>query len=346
MLGEKNPWSESENKVWLSSSITFFRNIEKFNFPGKLDTDRQKTIINLISEEMLKHPGLNTPALYRAENLDLLEKEFLTEHFLSTENFHQAHAGEAFIIDNSAEFLATINIHNHIHFHLMENKGDLEHAWNRLVKVETAIGKSLNYAFSQRFGFLTADPSEAGTGMQATVYLQLPALVHSDTIDDILEKHADDNISITGLQGSPTELIGDVLMIRNNYCIGVSEEKILSTIRNFTTKMMLEENSLRSKIRKEESPEMKDRVSRAYGILIHSYQLEAIEALNALSLLKLGIDFGWVKGLSVAEINELIFNCRRAHLLNLCSEKIEQEALPHKRAEFVHKALQNVTLAI
>ncbi len=346
LLDNKNPWNSSKNKIWLSSSVTFFRNLEKFNFPGKLETERQKTVVNLVSEELLKYKGLNDLTLFRGEQLDPLEKEFLTEHFLSTDNFHHVHAGEAFVVDNAGEFVATINMHNHINFHLMENNGNIEDAWNRLLKVETAIGKSLSYAFSQRFGFLSSEPAEAGTGLQVTIYLQLPALVHTDTIDEVLDKHADDSVLITGFQGSPTELIGDILMVKNNYSIGVSEEKILSSLHHFTTKMILEENTARSKIRKEENPEMKDRVSRAYGILIHSYQLETIEALNALSLLKLGIDFEWVKGITVSDINTLTFNCRRAHLVNLLNEKIEQESLSHKRAEFVHQALKNVSLVI
>ena len=345
-LKKESPWIDNDNRIWLSSSIAFFRNIEKFNFPGKLSTEKLKGILSLISEEIFKLKELKQATLFRGEVLTPIEKEFLAEHFLSTENLHQAQSGEAFIIDNGGEFLATLNIHNHLHLHLSEHKGDIESTWNRLVKMETTIGKALNYAFSQRFGFLTADPSNAGTGMEVTVYLQLPALVHAEQIDEALEKYANDTVVITGMQGSPTELIGDILMVRNNYSIGVSEEKILTSIRNFTTKIMLEENALRSKIKKEDDADIKDRISRAYGILIHSYQLEPIEALNALSLLKLGIHFDWVKGIDTKEVNRLFFNCRRAHLLDACGQQNAAEVLPHKRAEFVHEALKKVSLAI
>src|SRR5262249_54023406 len=112
-------------------------------------------------------------------------------------------------------------------------------------------------------------------------------------------------------------------------------------------KMLVEEHGARAKILHEGSAEIKDRVSRAYGILIHSYQIEAIEALNAISLLKLGVELGWLTGTNVKELNRLFFNCRRAHLLHQYSgEKIKQEEIPHKRAEFIHKNLKNVQLAI
>src|SRR5262249_18486447 len=146
----------------------------------------------------------------------------------------------------------------------------------------------VNYSYSPKFGFLTADPYECGTALQVAVYLQLAGLIHTDKINDVLEKLVDESLSVTGLQGSPTEIIGDVLCICNLYTLGLTEENIISSLRQVTTKLMVEEHAARSQIRHEISPDMKDKISRAYGILIHSYQIEAVEALNAISLLKLG----------------------------------------------------------
>jgi len=343
-LGEKNPWKSNNNTIWLASTIELLRNIKKFNFPGKLNSDRQKALITLISESLLKYSDFRKAWVIRAEAIDPANKEYLSEHFLSSEGFYKAHAGEAFILDETAEFLATINMSDHLHFQIVENKNHLENAWNRLVKIESYLGKVLNYAFSPRWGFMTADPSTSGTAMQVKVFLQLPALIHLEIVDDILNKTVDDSIMITSLHGSPTEVVGDILVVTNNYTLGVTEEGILKTLHAVSTKLILEENSARTRIKNENNVEIKDRVSRAYGILVHSYQIEAIEALNALSLIKLGIDFGWISGISVSEINELFFNCRRAHLLCHFSKDGSQEELPHKRAEFIHNALKDVKL--
>jgi len=346
ILSQKNPWKKNDNKVWLASTVVLLRNLEKFNFPPKLPTEKQKAIVALVTSEITKQKGLKEPQMFSAKQTDPIAKEYLTEHFLLTEDIHQAHGGEAFVLDSSGEFITTLNMGDHIHFGLMDSKGELESGWNRLIKIESAMGKAFKYAFSQRFGFLTADPSLSGTALQISLYLQLPALVHSEKIDDALEAHANENYLVMGLQGSPTEIIGDVLVIKNNYTLGVTEENILTSLRNIATKLMLEENAARSEIRQKDSAEIKDRVSRAYGILIHSYQIEAIEALNALSLIKLGVDLDWVSGIGTAKINELFFNCRRAHLLTLFKEEIPQEELGHKRAEYIHKALEKVKLKI
>lgn len=346
IFSQKKPWDHNENNIWLASTVTLLRNIEKFKFPGKMGDERRKQIISILGKELQSSDFLSNPVLYKAEELDPLEKEYLMEHFLSSHSFHQASTGEAFMLDDSGLFLTTFNMRNHLQLQLIDYKGELENTWNRLVKIETSIGKNVTYSYSPKFGFLTADPSQCGTALLITIFLQLPALVHTNKIDEILEKLADESIAITGIQGNPTEIIGDVLVIQNNYTLGLTEENIISSLRSFTTKVMVEENSARNHIRHSESADVKDKVSRAYGILIHSYQIEAIEALNALSLIKLGIDMGWLTGTGMASLNQLFFKCRRAHLLSQYSEKITQEEITHKRAEFVHKTLKDVQLVI
>lgn len=347
ILGQKKPWSENGNPIWLASTVSLHRNIEKFKFPGKLSTDRKKQIIALVSKDLLGMDGLKKPVLIKGEETGFLEKEYLIEHFLSTSNFTQAQVGEGFIIDETGEFLATLNLRDHIHLQLIDCKGELENAWSRLVKIETNLGKAVNYSFLPKFGFLTADPTQCGTALVVAVYLQLPGLIHTEQIDDMLEKHMDDSLTISGIQGSPTEIIGDVVVVHNNYTLGITEENVVSALRNFTTKIMVEENSARNHIKKDDNPEFKDKVSRAFGILVHSYQIEAIEALNALSLLKMGAEAKWVEGIDNKTLNELFFNCRRAHLLcQYGSEKVPQEEISHKRAEYIHKSLRNVKLLI
>lgn len=343
ILGQKLPWDNNANSVWLASTITLFRNIEKFKFPVKLEADRQKQLLAVISKGLLPESSLIKPQLFQAEELSPLKKEFLMEHFLSQHGFHQARAGEAFIVDETGEFLVTLNIQDHVNLHFLDCKGEIENSWNRLVALETSLGKNVSYAFSPKYGFLTSDFNQCGTALNVSVFLQVPGLVHSETVDAVLERLADDSVYITGIQGNPTEIIGDVIVAQNNYTLGLSEESIIANICSFTTKMLVEENSIKSKISHEESADIKDKVSRAFGILIHSYQIEAIEALNALSLFKLGVELGWFSGITIQEVNRLFFNCRRAHLLHICGgEKLKPEEIPHKRAEFIHQNLKNV----
>jgi len=344
ILSLTDPWESNDNSIWLASTVSFYRNIEKFKFPAKMPTERRKQIISLVSKELLSSPSLQNPVLYSAEEMSHVEKEFLVEHFLTSQSFHQAHSGEAFIIDNGGDFFASLNMGDHLHLQLTDCRGELETTWNRLVKIETSIGKAVNYSFSTKFGFLTADPMQCGTGLLVNLFLQIPAIIHTERLEELIEKHADDTISISGLQGNPNELIGDLLVVHNNYTLGLTEENIISSIRTFATKLIVEEKSERARIKNEDNRDIKDVISRAYGILLHSFQIEAIEALNALSLIKLGTELGWMSGLTMRQLNELSFKCRRAHLLREFNQKISQEEIPHKRAEFIHQSLKNLVL--
>jgi protein arginine kinase len=344
ILSQKHPWEENDNSIWLASTISFFRNVEKFKFPGKMSAERRKQLIALVSKEILASPSLKNPFLCRSEELTPTEKEFLVEHFLTMQGFQQAHSGEAFILDVTGEFLASLNMRDHIHLQLLDTRGELENSWNRLVKIETSLGKALNYSFSPRFGFLTADPKECGTALQIFLFLQLPALLHTEKLESTLSKYGDDAISITGLQGDPHELIGDILAVHNNYTLGLTEENIISSLRTFATKMIVEERSERSRLHHEDNTAVKDKISRAYGILLHSFQIETIEALNALSLIKLGVELGWVTGLTMRELNALTFSCRRGHLMKEFDSSIAKEEIGHKRSEFIHKQLKNLVL--
>lgn len=346
VLRLKKPWLHNDNSIWLASSVSLKRNIEKFKFPGKLDIERKKQILSLVGKEHLAIDQLSNPKLIRAEDLNFLDKEYLVEHFFTISDFYQTGSGEAFIIDDTGELITVLNLSDHIAFHIIDGKGNIEATWSKLVKIETALGKKLAYSFSPKFGFLTSSLGECGTALQVTTYIQLPALLHLGKIDEVLEKEADESYLIMGIQGSPSEIIGDVFAIQNAYTLGVTEENIISSIRTLTTKLITEENEARKSIQNSRNAMVMDKVSRAFGILLYSYQIEAIEALNAISLCKLGVAMGWISGITEGELNQLFFNCRRAHLLGQFNEKISQEEMPHKRAQYIHKTLKNVKLLV
>lgn len=346
ILSLRKPWLGNSNPIWLASSVSLRRNIEKYKFPNKLDVERKKQIVNLVGKEHLSLLQLVNPKLLKAEDLSFNDKEYLAEHFLTRANYYQTGAGEAFIIDETGEVITIFNLEDHLTFYTIETKGDLEGAWNKIVKLETTLGENLTYSASQKFGFLTSSLEQCGTGLEVTTYLQLPALLHLEKIDAVLEQASDESTVVMGMQGSPTEIIGDVFAIQNNYTLGLTEEKIISCVYSLTSKLLREEKNTREMIRQSKNPMMIDKVSRAFGILLYSYYFEPIEALNALSLFKLGINLEWISGITEEELNQVFFNCRRAHLLSQYSEKINQDEILHKRAEYIHKVLKNVQLLV
>ncbi len=287
---------------------------------------------------------MKNPVLFKSDELSPHDKEYLNEHYMAPRSFHDAHSSEGFIIDETGQILITLNIVDHIQIQLTDISGDLESTWNKLAKIENNLGSKMTYTFTPRFGFLTANPAECGTGLCATVYLHTPALIHTEKLKELLENNHDDSINVTGLQGKPQELIGDIVAIHNNYSLGIAEENIISTLRTFATRLASEEKTARKAL--VNNTVIKDKVSRAYGVLVHSYQIGTIEALNAISLIKLGTELGWIDGITLKNLNKMLFSCRRAHFLNQFSQDIPVDEIPHKRAEFIHQHLKDTHLHI
>lgn len=329
------PWDNNENVIWLASTLCLYRNIEKFKFPIKLEVERKKQILALIARAILQVKELKNPFDIKAEDLQPLEKEFLQEHFLIFEGFQEARQGEGFILDDTGEFIALLNLKDHIRLQFTDITGDLEKTWAKLVSLECELNPDLNFAFSQKFGFLTSDPAHAGTGLLISAYLHLPALIHQGQLGELIEQEKGQAVLCTGLQGIPEDYIGDIVTVRNAYVLGVNEENIISTLRNAILKFLIAEKSMRSKLKTEGAPTLKDKISRALGTLKFSYQLETVEALSAISYVKLGIEMGWVKGLTVQQVNKLLFTCRRAHLNYVLKEKISIDDAASKRAEYL-----------
>jgi len=337
------PWDKNENAIWLASTVTLLRNVEKFKFPPKMEPERKKQLLALLTQALLSLPGLQTPRALKAEELSPLEKNFLLEHFLIFEGISEAQTGQAFVLDDSGRFLALLNFKDHLRLHFLDIAGDLEKTWGELIQVENALGASLNFAFSEKFGFLVSAPTLSGTALVVTAFLHLPTLIHTNTLSEFLEKEKSDTAIYTGLQGNPEDLIGDILTVRNAYTIGVNEETIFSNLRSAILKLVVAEKSARSQIKDGGSPHLKDKISRALGVVKFSYQLETVEALAALSLLKLGVELGLVKGINVAEVNFLFFTCRHAHLAIQLKEVSSTEDMAIKRAQILREKFKDVT---
>lgn len=331
------PWNHNKNAIWIASTVRLCRNIEKFKFPQKLEAERKSQVLQLTSKTFLQAPGLLNPYILKADSISPAEKEFLIEHFLLFEGFQEAGAGAAFGLDETGETITLFNIKEHLQIQATDCSGDIEKSWAKVVAIENKLASEVNFAFSPKFGYLTADPLHAGTGLLVSAFLHVPALIHQHTLREHLEKEKAEGIVTTGLQGSPDDLVGDILMLRNIHTLGLNEETIISCVRNSILRIVVAEKEARSKIKASQDLFFKDHICRAIGLLKYSYRLDAQESLNALSFLKLGIELGWVKGMSIEEINTLFFDSRRSHLIYLLHNEDSKADIAPQRAEYLRE---------
>lgn len=344
-----NPWKSKDNVIWLGSTFSLRRNIEKVLFPHKLALEKKQHIRDLLVQTLLKNKEFSHAFPLLSEQLSPIDRELIGEQFLLQFNLQPTSGIEAFIIGQKGSSLAIINLEDHLHLMIIDASGELSKGWDRLLDLELDIAKSINFSFSQKFGYLTSDPAICGTTLSVTLFLHLPALLSRHKPYDSFIQNNEINIIQTGLQGNPNEFIGDLVTLHNGYTFGVSENHILSTLQTIAAKLSAEERSIRSEFKRgpeSEVAEIKDKMSRAYALLMHSYQIEVVEAMNALSWVKLGLDLEWLKGVSHAKLNHLFFTLRHAHLSRHFEHKFSQEELPHQRAAFVHTSLKDLELLI
>ncbi len=346
VLFEHTPWDSEINPIWLATTFSLHRNLAKYHFPPKLNERFFSQTINVFKEPFLQCSLLEKPVFLNAEEVSPLDKEFLFEYFLCSEGFQNTMVGQGFIVDHSGRFFAELNLQDHLRMQLIDTQGVWEKAWNQLNQIETALSASTELAFSPKFGYLTANPSLCGTGLSVKAFLHLPALIHTKQLQETLLKQKEEGITVLGMGGTLEELVGDIVVISNAYTIGVSEENILHSIHSMAMKLMALEKTLRSHLQNEDNAEVKDQISRSFGLLLHSYQLQAKEALGALSLIKLGLHLNWVGGITDTKLNTLFFQCRRGHLLHILKDPqtSDPQEVARKRAEYLHKNMQGVTL--
>ncbi|HSX04528.1 MAG TPA: protein arginine kinase [Rhabdochlamydiaceae bacterium] len=344
---ENIPWKTTSNPIWPFTLFILRRNLAKYHFPSKMNEAEAAAVLDSLKNVISNLPEMANGYLLKKQDLKPLDKELLLEHFLFTRLLPESAHGSALLLNPSVAVLSTINMGNHLElFHILDSTGDLDSGWNLISKIENTLGSHFDFAFSSKFGFLTSDPNDCGTGLSVLAFLHLPALIQTGQLQEIWAKQNDESLIFTGISGDPNDLIGDMIVLQNHFTLGVTEESIIRSIQTMASKLVASEKKARSTLKKEAPPKIKDKISKAYGQLIYAYELEVKETLNLLSLIRLGLDLGWITAVQENKINELFFKTRRGYLTHLFPGTEDLKEIAHKRAEYLHSELQGIQLAI
>ena len=345
-LKEKTPWEEVSHAIWPISTFTIRRNLEKNLFPGKLSTEKKIAIGEELHRKFFGLAVTDCESVTPLDDLSPLEREFFLEHFFLGDGLPQVEEGQGVMVGKRARMMAQYNLGDHLTLHLLDASSDWSSAWKTISEMESGLMKEINFAHSSKFGYLTADARHCGTGLEVKAYLHLPALSLMGQLKTALLEDVDKEVSTVSIDKEEGTFLGDLVVLKNTYAIGLSDEQMLRHLFGSANRLMNGEKTLRAHLRESPKTEVRDQVSRAYGLLTHSVKLETHEALSALSLLKLGIDLGWVKGMTDQEVNDLYFRCRRGHLLIDEEKSLETEEVVKKRAELINKKLSTLSIEV
>jgi protein arginine kinase len=221
----------------------------------------------------------------------------------------------------------------------MQSGFNLFEAWNIISRIDDGIAKEISFAFLPDCGYLTACPTNTGTGMRGSVMLHLPGLVMTRQIDRVLAAIAKLSFTSRGLYGEGTQASGNFFQISNQVSLGHSEDEIIENINGIIKQIIEQEKQAREVMFSKNRPVLEDRINRSLGILKSARIISSQETVELLSMVRLGSDLGIIKDLDKRRINELFIITQPAHLQKIEGKRLSSEERDVKRAELIRKKL-------
>lgn len=312
---------DASSDVILSSRARIARNIKGYTYLYKFNDEGREKIIELVNDTIKKINWLPDTLIYVKLNSQSLKfKKFLKERFLVTDYLLKGNNKEV-IFDKNEYIDIMVNEEDHLRIQAIYPGLNIKKAYNKILKIEKELEKHIDFDFDAEFGYLTACPTNVGTGLRISVMLHLPALALSHKMREIIDNLIESGFAIRGFHGEGTKYSGDLYQISNQTTLGVSEEEIIEKVKN----IVLQVEKLEIKERKILSINKKkfNEIIRSYLFLKNAQSLSLEEAMKYLSLLKLGDWFDYIKISNKQNFNKLLIMIQPMHLIYLNDIKLE-----------------------
>jgi protein arginine kinase len=328
-----------EHEIVLSSRVRIARNLHGHRFTHNCDNAELSTILRKSLDAARATRAFAHGHYVPMGEISTLERQLLAErHLISREFLSQsANRGVLFVDDESVSLM--INEEDHLRIQGFASGFDVGTAFRRANDLDDEIAPGLEIAYSDRLGFLTACPTNLGTGMRVSVLIHLPGLVHSKEIHKLLESLRKLNHSIRGFFGEGSEVMGNFFQLSNSAALGTPEDVLVKNLREMVTKIIVYERRSREMLFRKAQSLLEDKVWRAYGLLRYARSVSTKEALSLISAVRLGVGVGLVTDVPVRTLNELLVYIQPAHLQQRGGVAMDAQQRDAARAEYIREAL-------
>ena len=329
-----------ESDIVISSRVRLARNLAAFPFTNRASAHQKAEIETLLRERIAKlevDPRLDYLTLATLTPLDrqfLVERQLISRELATTEGPR----GVALVPQETVSLM--VNEEDHLRLQVMRSGFALDEAWQDIDKVDDLLEQRITYAFSEEFGYLTACPTNVGTGMRASVMLHLPALVLAKQIEKVFRALQKINLAVRGLYGEGSRASGDFYQISNQVTLGKGETTILAEIREVIPQIINYERQARATLIRESRQALQDRVSRAFGTLCSATMMTSEETMDLLSSVRLGINLALLEDITIPTVNELFIHTQPAHLQKLMGTALDGEERNSARARYLRSRLR------
>ena len=335
--GEWLSGSGPESDIVISSRIRLARNLAETPFVNRATEAQKAEIESTLRGAILGDGKDNSITYFDLNNMKEVDRELLVERHLISKEHCEASGSRGVAISSSEVLSIMVNEEDHLRIQVLQSGMQLQKAWDIIDRVDDKLDSEVEYAFSLDFGYLTACPSNVGTGMRASVMLHLPALTFTKDIDKVLRAANKMHLAIRGLYGEGTQSSGNFYQISNQVTLGKSEAEILDIISSTLLPIVEYERKAREALLSQSRARLEDKIWRALGVLKASRTISSGETIDLLSYLRLGINLGLVDNLDMSVVNQLFVLTLPAHLQKLEARELSAPERDIARAKFIRR---------
>jgi protein arginine kinase len=342
MIGKPGVWLNAageESEIVLSSRVRLARNLHGHRFTHNAEQNELAEIMEKTRSAASDTKTFSDGSFIHMGKVSSLDRQFLAERHLVSREFLFNSTNRGLVVNSNEDVCLMINEEDHIRMQAFSAGFSLKRAFDQVDRLDTELTPRLSYAFSDRFGYLTACPTNVGTGLRASVLIHLPGLVHSKEINKLLDSLRKLNHSIRGLYGEGTDVMGNFFQLSNAVTLGNPESTIVNNLGEVVTKVIGYEKKARELLFSKARSLLEDKVWRAYGLLKYARSVSTKEALSLVSAVRMGVGVGIITDLDIRKLNELLVFIQPAHLQRLAGTRMEAQERDIARAEYIRKVL-------
>jgi len=332
--------------IAISSRVRLARNVAGSAFPGWAGEEERVGLCSRLQEVIGKMDTLPNPTFLDMGALDAMQKDVLQERHLISYEIAQRGRGSAVAVADDEGLAIMINEEDHLRLQAIAPGMQLREIWHKLDSVDSEIETRVEYAFSDKLGYLTACPSNVGTGLRASVMVHLAGLRLLNEVEPVVRGLEKLGLTVRGLFGEGTEAYGNMFQISNQQTLGESEDALVEGLIERVEEVIGHEEHARRRIEESRGTYLADVVARARGILLNCRVLMSQEAVELLSALRLGVELGLVGNLKVGRLNEIMLLTQPGHLQTIANRVLAPEERDQLRARMVRDKLKGTSLLV
>jgi protein arginine kinase len=342
MLHQMAKWLSSDGKdsdIVISSRARLARNLQNVLFVERAGEDQLKDVLDNVLNAAEDSETLGSAYFFDMTALDELDRHFFAERRLISADFIEMDSPRGFLVTADEATSVMINEEDHLRIQNIAAGFSLDETWQNVHRVDQELAGQLTYAFSDRFGYLTACPSNVGTGVRFSVFIHLPVLTLTKQIEDVFAETIPAGIAVRGFYGEGSKVIGNFFQISNQYTLGWTEQGILDRVKPIIERFISLEREAREKVMRGGHITIEDKIGRAKGLISHARILSSMEFLDLVSALRLGADLGILTEMERKSFNELLVLTQPAHIQKDRNKTLTERERDIVRAELVREKL-------